>query len=327
MASISGNFVALVPEGTVYRQNLKVGYDFDRQWYGETKTALFDGIAKARKNNLKVMIKPHLTIGWDMSGWDEPELDLTDSLSRLNHGMSAFKFIKSQENKILGNGSWRGELMTKSEKDWKIFEKEYTAFILDYAKIADSLQVELFCVGTELKRVALEKPQFIRKLTREVRKVYKGAITYAANWDSYHKIDFWDELDYIGVDAYFPLSDRKLPEINVLEEAWRVISQDLSKVSEKFKKPIIFTEWGYEDEEYVAKEPWKMTTSSKANSEIMQSNAYKSMFRTLWKEPWMQGIFIWRWEPESTSLESDIPNYSPRFKEAKNVLQEWFTKK
>ena len=329
MASTHGNFVALVPEGTVYRQNLKVNYDFERQWYGETKKALFDGIAKAKKNGLRVMIKPHLTIGWDMSNWNEPEFDLNDSISLYNYGKSANKFLKAQENKIVGKGIWRGGFMTKSEKDWKFFEKEYTAFILDYAKIADSLHVELFCIGTELKRVALEKPKFMRKLTRDVRKVFKGSITYAANWDSYDKIQFWDELDFIGIDAYFPLSDKRLPEIGELIESWSSFRKNIATVSQKFDKKIIFTEWGYEDEEYVGKEPWKIGNGPplKIRNETMQVNAYKSMFETVWEEPWMKGIFVWRWEPESTSFESDFPNYSPRFKEAKNVLKEWFKKK
>ena len=35
MAAVGGNFVALVPEATVYRQSLVLRYDFANQWYGE----------------------------------------------------------------------------------------------------------------------------------------------------------------------------------------------------------------------------------------------------------------------------------------------------
>ena len=59
----------------------------------------------------------------------------------------------------------------------------------------------------------------------------------------------------------------------------------------------------------------------------MQANAYKSMFETVWDEPWMKGIFIWRWEPESRLLQSNKPNYSPRFLKAEDVLRNWFMKK
>jgi hypothetical protein len=41
----------------------------------------------------------------------------------------------------------------------------------------------------------------------EIRKIYTGKLTYAANWDDFDKVPFWKELDYIGIDAYFPLSD------------------------------------------------------------------------------------------------------------------------
>lgn len=326
MAHCNGNYVALVPEAIVYRQSLKINYDFERQWYGETSEAVLAGVSQARKNGLKVMIKPHLTVGWDMSNWDEPSFDINDSLSLYNNAKSADTFIKSQENKFIGKTSWRGDLMTKSVTDWRIFEREYTKFILDYAKIADSLNVELFCIGTELKRIALEKPAFMQQLISKVRNIYKGNITYAANWDSYEKIDFWDELDYIGIDAYFPLSDEKFPEIEGLKESWCKVSSRMKATSKRFEKKIIFTEWGYENEEYVGREPWKSggITSFMDSNESMQSKAYISMFETVWHEPWLKGIFVWRWEPESAKSELMRPNYSPRFKEAEIVLRDWF---
>ncbi len=203
MRAIAANFVAVVPEATAYRQNLKVVYDFENQWFGERKEATFQGIALAKQHGLKVMLKPHLTIGWDLSDWEKPMLDMEDSLSRMEYALSARSFISTQESKIEGRDNWRGTLMT-SEADWPSFEAAYTDFVLDYAQIADSLGVELFCIGTEMKRTALEKPEFWKRLVQKVKKVYDGPLVYAANWDSYDKITFWDDLDYIGVDAYFP---------------------------------------------------------------------------------------------------------------------------
>ena len=60
------------------------------------------------------------------------------------------------------------------------------------------------------------------------------------------------------------------------------------------------------------------------SNESMQSKAYISMFETVWHEPWLKGIFVWRWEPESAKSELMRPNYSPRFKEAEIVLRDWF---
>ena len=48
MAAVGGNFVALVPEATVYRQSLELRYDFANQWYGEKTDATLHGIRRLR---------------------------------------------------------------------------------------------------------------------------------------------------------------------------------------------------------------------------------------------------------------------------------------
>ena len=53
-----------------------------------------------------------------------------------------------------------------------------------------------------------------------VRQVYKGRITYAANWDKVGEVGFWDALDVIGVHAYFPLADGDNPDAETLRRGW-----------------------------------------------------------------------------------------------------------
>ncbi len=326
MAQVGSNFVAVVPEATVYRQNLRVVYDFEGQWFGERKQATLEGIQLARQNGLKVMLKPHLTIGWDLSDWESPEVDFQDSLSRINYIQSQRAFRESQENRIEGTDYWRGALMTKNNQDWRVFAEQYERYILDYARIADSLKVELFCIGTEMKRTALEKPEFWSDLIARVREVYSGPIVYAANWDSYDKISFWSELDYIGVDAYFPLSELRNPDYAVLKSGWETYSHKLQRLARKHGKPIILTEWGYQNEDYVGAEPWDNNRFAEGNelNNAAQRDAYKSMFESIWEEPWMKGVFVWRWSAYKGL--SRAPNYSPRDKPAAEVLKDWFTK-
>jgi len=324
MARVGSDFVALVPEATAYRQNLRVVHNFENQWFGERKEAITQGITLARANGLKVMLKPHLTIGWDMSAWDAPEVDFTDSLSRLSYAMNARQFISKQNSRIEGKGNWRGTLMT-SETDWPAFEEGYTDFIMEYAQMADSLGVELFCIGTEMKRTALEKPDFWRRLIKKVRGVYDGPITYAANWDSYDKITFWDDLDYIGVDAYFPLSEDENPDLETLSNSWKERGQELENLAATYQKKIILTEWGYENENFVGAEPWIMgryQNADQSTNEEAQAMAYRSMFHSIWEAPWMKGVFVWRWSP--SGQKASAPNYSPRGKLAEKELETWF---
>ena len=45
-----------------------------------------------------------------------------------------------------------------------------------------------------------------QEITSLVRGKYGAPLTYAANWDEVEQVQFFDSLDLIGVDAYYPLS-------------------------------------------------------------------------------------------------------------------------
>lgn len=91
-------------------------------------------------------------------------------------------------------------------------------------------------------------------LIADLRKEYSGKMTFAANFDSYDKIDFWNSLDMIGINAYFPLR-KTIPEnaadsalANLLLDGWNTVLDQI----ETFKrldtledKPVFFTELGY----------------------------------------------------------------------------------
>ena len=94
-----------------------------------------------------------------------------------------------------------------NEDDWQVLENSYTQFILLYAMLAQEIDAELFCIGTELEKFIEKRPQYWSNLIKEIKKVYKGKLTYAANWDEFKRTPFWSDLDYIGIDAYFPVSD------------------------------------------------------------------------------------------------------------------------
>ena len=84
-----------------------------------------------------------------------------------------------------------------------------------------------------------------QKIIKEIRKIYKGKLTYAANWDEFKRVAFWKDLDFIGIDAYFPLSNKKSPTIAEYELGWKLHKSEILKVQKQFNKPVIFTEFGY----------------------------------------------------------------------------------
>ena len=324
MKDIGSNFVALVPEASLLQNTLAIrhSYNSEKAWYGESTVAILEGINQARKFGLKVMIKPHLEPGIDRSDWDEPDLNREDSLSRANYIASYQAFSETIEIKTRVRTRWRGDLMAKDDEGWEIMSKAYEEYILSYAVLADSMDVELFCIGTELKAMALEKPDYWKSLIRKVRAVYKGPITYAANWDMFDEITFWEGLDFVGIDAYFPLGDHKVPSIEETISEWGPYKKRMENFQRQSGKQVIFTEWGYESEEYAGKTPWK---SEGAYHEVVQKNLYEATLRSFWDESWFAGVFVWRWSPND-EFKSGTYNFSPKGTLAQEVLEEWFKK-
>ncbi len=134
------------------------------------------------------------------------------------------------------------------------------------------------------------------QLIKEVRKIYSGKITYAANWNEYKKVKFWKELDYIGVDAYFPLSNKKTPTEKECSLGWKKHKQNLRDISKESNKPVLFTEFGYMSSDSTAMEPWR-SDRRKVNL-LGQLNATTAIFDEFWKEDWFAGGFLWKWHPD-----------------------------
>ena len=82
------------------------------------------------------------------------------------------------------------------------------------------------------ERRKLIKKQWVQ-LINKTRTIYKGQLTYAANYDNYHEVDFWEHLDFIGINAYFPLRSptEKLPDadylFNEFKNKWKNIFEKI----------------------------------------------------------------------------------------------------
>ncbi|MEM1177968.1 MAG: ankyrin repeat domain-containing protein [Acidobacteriota bacterium] len=99
-----------------------------------------------------------------------------------------------------------------------------------------------------------------RALIDEVRRVYPGRLTLAANFDNYHEVSFWDALDQIGINAYFPLRATLETPLSVdgLAEAWREIFADVDafRGTHGLRQPVLLTELGYTQRQGVSVAPW-----------------------------------------------------------------------
>jgi hypothetical protein len=191
-------------------------------------------------------------------------------------------------------GGWRGEITCTSEPDWDRWFASYRDFILHYAKMAQKQGVEMYCIGTELTEATTHTAQW-KELIRAVRAVYKGDLTYAANWsDEYLHIRFWDDLDYAGIDAYFPLANKDKPTYEELMEAWIPWAGEIEQWQKTVNKPVIFPEVGYRSSLGTARQPWEHVPGPKVDVEL-QKECYRAMVDTFWNKEWFYGVYWWNW--------------------------------
>ena len=285
--AVNADWIAVIPYGYTRSNEPSVRYNIDWQWWGERVVGAKTTIELAHKEGIKVMLKPQVYIP----------------------------------------GSWPGGLDFESDADWKKWETDYRTFILEFAKIGAEQQVEMFCIGTEFKHSATKHPDFWRGIIKEIRAIYDGKLIYAANWDCYQEIPFWDELDYIGIDAYFPLVDAETPSHEALIKAWQPITESMSVFAKKAQKQIIFTEFGYLSVDNCAYQNWeleKIIDNCKVNQQA-QANAIHALLENFSKEDFWAGGFIWKWFPEGQGHEGyPAKDYTPQGKLGEEVLKEWY---
>ena len=210
--------------------------------------------------------------------------------------------------------------------EWRDWEISYRDFILPFVKLAESQNVEMFCIGVEWKKTMKRRPSFWRYLIKEIRKVYSGKLIYAANWDEYEEVPFWDMLDYVGIDGYFPLSNSKTPTKEEIKKAWKPIVKKISKFYQKTKRPIIFTEYGYRSTDFACWNQWEiehLKDHERVNLQAQQ-NGYEAFYESVWQQEWFAGGFIWKWHPEANSGGMNHSNYTPQGKPVLKSIEEWY---
>jgi len=223
------------------------------------------------------------------------------------------------------HGSWPGAVSMKSGEDWKTWFASYTVFALHYAELAEREGFEMFAVGNELKEASAHESEW-RELIARTREVYHGPITYAANWDEADKVPFWDAVDYIGVNAYFPLADEGARvTADSLARAWAPTAARLAALSAGVGRPLIFTEIGYRADPACAVRPWEWSGSS--GGESCQAAAYEAMLRVFWTRPWFAGAFVWKWFPDGDHDHGEDRAFSPQGRPGERVLKRWWSSK
>lgn len=214
-------------------------------------------------------------------------------------------------------GEWRGRL---KPDDWDAWWASYERFVLHYAQLAERAGIAMLAVGSELATAERHVERW-RALIRQVRARYGGALTYSANWDHFEPVQFWDDLDVVGVTAYQELSKRRDPGQRELVEGWRPFLHRLQLWARQHQRRYIFTEVGYPSNPTGAARPWDHRLRGTPELEL-QLRCYRALYEVWQRDPRLDGLYVWNWFGHGGA--EDL-GYTLRGKPARHVLHRWYS--
>jgi arabinogalactan endo-1,4-beta-galactosidase len=240
-------------------------------------------------------------------GWEADEG--IKALARRAHDLKLKVLLKPH---IWTNGGFPGDMDFADEATRRAWFAQYALFVEHYAKLASAIRADLFCVGNEFVKLTRHEAEW-RALIKTARAHYGGPVTYAAvQGPEFETCKFWNAVDYIGLNNYYPLPDS-------LDCA--TVAATIESVQRKFNKPVIFTEAGYSSLTDPHRAPWD--ESPRALSLEAQARCYEVLLKTFYQRSWFQGIYWWKVGTNGFGGPYD-GSHTPWNKPAWKVVSKWY---
>jgi hypothetical protein len=282
LARMGVNWVSLTPFGRVWSlRSTSIQMDFEAP-YPDNRAALRRMVAQAHARGIKVLLIPHL--------WVE-------------------------------TGGWRGEIDPGSEQGWWDYQRAYREFVLSWAELASVAGADAFSIGVECKSWSGRFDPYWRTLIADVRARFPGLLTYSANWDEADNVVFWDALDLIGINAFYPLAHHPRASYQEYLAGARAARDAIGALSRSLEMPVLFVEVGYTTRTDAAVEPWLWPDDMQdvVVDEDEQARALSAVFEAFLPERWFAGFFVWRYYASLDDVsQEDVWGFSPHGKSARS---------
>ena len=220
---------------------------------------------------------------------------------------------------------WRGEIDPGTPEGWARYIASYRRFLAFWTEVAAEHEADMLSLGVECKSWSGRFGAEWTRMIADVRRRYGGLLTYSANWDEAIDVGFWDQIDLIGINAFYPLADSAEGDYDA--GALRVVDE-VERVAAHFDQPVLFVEVGYTTRPAAAVRPWEWPDDmvGVVVDEAEQARAYRAVLAAYTGPAWLAGLFIWRTyaDPDDVTQEAAW-GFSPRAKQAEAALSEAFT--
>lgn len=286
MRSLGSSSVSITPFSYMRDPQAPSFLPFSRRAGSETDEGVIHDIRTAQGLGMTVMLKPHLWLG----------------------------------------RSWPGEIRMGSAADWEAFFGYYYRWMRHFALLGEMYGVDVLCVGVELVEATLERPDDWRKLVARLRPLFRGEITYAANWGrEVEDGTWWDALDFLGANAYYPLAAGDSASDAALRRGAGAMMTTLTAVGERVGRPVVITEVGYTS----TPEPWREPHRAAGGEPVDlegQRRSYAAVLGALAAAPAIRGIYFWKWPTYLSYGGSEDNDFTPNGKPAEAVVRAGFAR-
>ena len=243
-----------------YAQILADGRVSDRFWRDDPDPEwLTRPIAEAHRLGLEILIKPHLAY------WGSP-----------------FR--------------WRGEIAFRTDEEWERFFSTYEQWLVWLVRTCE--EADAFVVGTELDKTVRFEDDW-RHIIERVREETDMHLTYAATWSAFESVPFWDALDVIGIQWYFPVAETAgVPDREELDRSWDRLIATVGEYADRYGKKVVLTELGYNRSVNAAVRPWEYRSGGDDAGEV-QRRCLSAALDAIERSDSLVGAFLWKWFPGS----------------------------
>lgn len=287
-------------------------------WFLKKTVAIYDHLEKQNANSVSIVFpfKPESYTGTSFSTTDiitpdNETLRIAIREAKRRNMVVLLRPIMDENNFDDTKGEWRGNITPQDKKLWM---KNYSAMILEYAKFAEDEKVEVFGIGTELSSMLSEEQEW-EKLITSVRAVYKGKITYSFNWDDTLSPRFVNKLDYIGIDSFYPIQEPTVAE-------WDPWIQKMAEYEAFSNKPVIFTELGTRSQKDSYQSPWgwRMTKDVDQDAQMLYYDSICQASMSV-----VDGWYVWHLTVNSLEINPETdPSFDVTGKKSEKVIRECY---
>lgn len=208
-----------------------------------------------------------------------------------------------------------------SPADPEAWFASYGKRVRHYARLARRLSADSLEIGGELKQITgARNAGRWRRLVAIARGQFGGRVSYAANWDEVRQITWWDALDEIAVDAWFPLAYAPAPTEDAVVAAWRPHVRTLARLAARYRRPVVLSELGYSSSAGALIEPWRQGNSYSPDEQV---TGLEAAFRALAGRRWLRAVYLWHWSADPAAGGPGDTDHTVQGKPAASVAGAW----